>query len=243
MTMKIERRTIDFVDVELKLASDKTGTFSGYGAVFGNVDSYGDVIERGAFAKSLKSWQQRGKWPKMLLQHGGGMFGGADDMLPVGQWTHMNEDERGLRMEGRLFALDTERGRYIHEGLTSGELDGLSIGFETEDGRPNKTGGRDLHEIKLWEVSIVTFPANDLARTLDAKSIREFEDALRDGGLSQKDAVIASSVLKSWLQRDAGVPGIAPRDAVAPEEEREAAALLASLDIMTAKLMTAALAR
>lgn len=103
--------------IEIKLASDsvdaKTGEFSGYGAVFGNVDSYGDVIAKGAFRDTLREWEQRSKLPPMLLQHGGGFMGGADDMLPVGQWTQMEENSKGLKVSGKLFALGTERGQYL----------------------------------------------------------------------------------------------------------------------------------
>lgn len=180
--------------IEIKLAADdvdgKTGTFSGYGAVFGNVDSYGDVIAKGAFRDTLREWEERGKLPPMLLQHGGGFFGGsAEDMMPVGQWTGMSENAKGLKVEGRLFALGTEKGQYLYEGLKSGALDGLSIGFRakkftqgTKPGEPNRT----LESIDLMEVSIVTFPANGKARVGAVKAaeriatIREFEEFLRD---------------------------------------------------------------
>ncbi|MGE3651811.1 MAG: HK97 family phage prohead protease, partial [Reyranellaceae bacterium] len=109
------------------------GSFSGYGAVFGNVDTYGDVIEGGAFKDTLRTWEDKGKYPPMLLQHGGGFLGGADDLLPVGKWTSMAENSRGLKVEGQLFALQTERGQYLYEGLKSGALDGLSIGYRAKE--------------------------------------------------------------------------------------------------------------
>ena len=70
---------------ELKLAPSDTGemSFSGYGAVFGNIDSYGDVIQPGAFADTLAASKQSNQWPAMLLQHGG-FLGAADDMTPIG---------------------------------------------------------------------------------------------------------------------------------------------------------------
>ena len=83
-------------------------TFDGYGAVFGNVDSYGDVIQPGAFAESLAQSAKSGVWPAMLLQHGGwGM--GAEDMTPIGIWTSLSEDGVGLKVSGKL--ADTARGR------------------------------------------------------------------------------------------------------------------------------------
>lgn len=183
----MDRLNLDF---EIRFAAGAAdGTFSGYGAVSGNVDSYGDVIAPGAFRDTLRAWQDKGKYPPMLLQHGGGMFGGnADDLLPVGKWTSMEENTKGLKAEGTLFALNTSRGQYIYEGMKAGSLDGLSIGYNvkefvsgTKPGEPR----RKLTNIDLVELSIVTFPANDKARisnikSSDIKTIREFESALRD---------------------------------------------------------------
>jgi HK97 family phage prohead protease len=173
---------------EFKFSDDGAkGAFSGYGAIFSNVDSYGDVLEKGAFGASLKEWEGKGKYPPMLLQHGG--FFSADDMLPIGKWTSMEENAKGLKVEGELFALQTERGQYIYEGLKSGVLDGLSIGYRakefvigTKPGEPR----RSLKAVELIELSVVTFPANDKARISAVKSeirtIRDFEAFLRDAG-------------------------------------------------------------
>lgn len=210
------KHRLDFTFSEIKLADDgaKTGVFSGYGAVFGNVDSYGDVIERGAFKTTLREWEEKGKLPPMLLQHGGGMFGGnAEDMLPVGKWTAMEENSKGLKVEGQLFALGTEKGQYIVEGLKAGVLDGLSIGFRvkqaklgTKPGEPRRT----LTEIDLMELSIVTFPANPKARVTAVKgdfpTIRELEQMLvRDAGLSAADvkALLADGYKAVKRTRDA----------------------------------------
>lgn len=200
-------------DMEVKFASDKTGVFSGYGAIFGNVDSYGDVIEKGAFKATLREWEDKGKLPPMLLQHGGGMFGGtADDLLPIGKWISMEENSKGLKVEGELFALNTERGQYIYEGLKAGSLDGMSIGYKTIKFRNGAKAGeprRYLEQLKLMELSIVTFPANDKAlvgavKSGDIKTIRQFEDFLRDvGGFSHSAAkAIAAGGFKASEPRD-----------------------------------------
>lgn len=224
MQQQIERREFGLIDV--KAAGDDAGSFSGYGAIFGNIDSYGEVIEPGAFANTLQDWKSKGKWPKMLLQHGGwGLT--SDDMLPVGQWTDMKEDRKGLKVEGRLLAMNTERGQYVYEGLKSGELDSLSIGFQTINSETETRDGeqiRLLTEIKLWEVSIVTFPANDKAKISTVKTLltvdelRDLEGALRDGGLSRSNCTIAASVFKNWLRRDAGAPISTLRDEGVPEQ-------------------------
>jgi uncharacterized protein len=198
-------------DAELKFAADKTGAFSGYGAIFGNVDQGGDLIEKGAFKDTLRGWEDKGKLPPMLLQHGGGFLGSANDMLPIGKWTAMEENSKGLKVEGELFAMGTERGQYVYEGLKAGALDGLSIGYRakefvlgTKPGQPRRT----LKSVDLVELSVVTFPMNDKARigavkAGDIKTIREFEDFLRDVGFSNAQAkAIASSGFKAADPRD-----------------------------------------
>lgn len=170
------------------------GTFSGYGAVFGNRDTYGDVIAKGAFAESLRDWSKLGRLPPMLLQHGG-VLGPAEDLTPVGIWDRMAEDDVGLMVEGRLIAIGTDKGKYLLEGMREGALDGLSIGYiprEIAYGQKPGDPARTLKKIELREVSIVTFPANEQARIASVKggieSPRDLEDALRGLGFSSGEA-------------------------------------------------------
>lgn len=181
----------------------EAGSFEGYGSVFGNKDSYGDVMAPGAFQKTLARHQSANTMPKMLLNHGsmgGGLFGGADPMadLPIGKWNSMSEDSHGLQVKGRLINLDTERGKSIYGAMKEGELGGLSIGYmvkEFERGTKPDEPKRTLKSVDLFEVSPVTFPANEMAGVSAVKSaqhiktIREFEDFLRDeGGFSNAAA-------------------------------------------------------
>jgi HK97 family phage prohead protease len=198
------------IPCELKaLGDDEARTFEGHGAVFGNIDAYDDVIKKGAFKVTLKEWKAKGKLPKMLLQHGGGFFGGAaDDMVPIGKWEEMREDEIGLYVKGRLFDVATDRAQATYAAVKAGELDGLSIGYRTRKfDMDNETGVRTLTEIELWETSIVTFPANDAARIEAVKAAaditeREFEELLRDAGCSI--AVAKTIVAKRYRKlRDA----------------------------------------
>lgn len=206
------------LDMEVKFASDKTGVFSGYGGVTGNKDGGGDLIAKGAFRDTLREWQDKGKYPPMLLQHGGGFLGGAMDQLPVGKYTDMEENAKGLKVEGELFALNTERGQYIHEGMKSGSLDGLSIGYRVKEfvlGTKPTEPRRTIKSLDLVEVSIVTFPMNDKARIGAVKSDfdpRELEAMLREATLSRSDAVKAVATFRKWLQREAGEPTTSPRD-------------------------------
>lgn len=184
--------------LELKLAGDPAGMmFEGYGAVFGNIDSYGDVIAKGAFRETLREAKKTGIWPAMLSQHGGwGMS--ADDMTPIGVWTELEEDEKGLRVVGKL--ADTARGREMYTLMKMEPrpaIDGLSIGYQAKEwslGTKPDEPRRTLKKVHLLEISPVTFPANRKARSAakaadDVKTIRDFEDFLRDvGGYSNAAA-------------------------------------------------------
>jgi len=189
-------------------------TFSGYGAVFGNVDSYGDVIAPGAFKRTLKEARRKGgQWPAMLSQHGGYMGGG--DNMPVGVWTELSEDETGLYVEGKL--APTPRGKEAYELLRikpRPALTGLSIGFRTKSavmGTKPDEPDRTLTDLELMEISLVTFPANGQARVAAVKSLadlapedlRDLEAGLRDAGFSRTEAVKAVSCFKAWAPRDA----------------------------------------
>ncbi|MBB3264049.1 hypothetical protein FHW79_001664 [Azospirillum sp. OGB3] len=198
---------------EVKLAGGDAMTFSGYGAVFDNVDSYGDLIVKGAFTDTLARAKSTGQWPAMLMQHGGwGM--GADDMTPVGIWTSLEEDSIGLKVEGKL--ADTIRGREAY-GLLKMDprpaIDGLSIGYiaKTWEARSKpEDPRRKLTKVDLLEVSLVTFPANPKARVGSVKSagglsIKDAEEALREAGFSRTEAkAILAKGFKAIDQREAG---------------------------------------
>ena len=169
--------------------------FGGYGAVFNNVDSYGDAIAPGAFAETLREAKGSGVWPAMLLQHGGGVFSGsAEDQTPIGIWTAMEEDTHGLKLEGKL--ADTGRGRDLYTLMKMqprSAINGLSIGYTVKDYTPRtkpEEPRRKLTKVHLWEVSPVTFPANPKARVTDVKGAApsEIERILRDAGLSRSEA-------------------------------------------------------
>ena len=202
-------------EVKFDAAGADVGTFSGYGAVFGNVDSWGDVIAKGAFKETLREAKKTGAWPSLLSQHGGwGMS--ADDLMPIGVWTDMREDDTGLYVEGKL-ALDTQRGKDAYALLKMAPrpaLNGLSIGYQAKEwsvGTKPDEPRRTLKKIHLFEVSLVTFPANPKARVASIKSaggntIRDAERALRDAGFSVREAkaILADGFKALDAMRDAG---------------------------------------
>lgn len=167
------------------------GRFSGYGSVFGNLDSHRDVIERGAFSASLAAWRSRGRFPPMRLQHGSSGNPFRHDDLPVGKWLEMREDARGLWVEGQLLALDTDQGKRLLSLMKAGVLDGLSIGYVVKNSRPGSGRvARYLTEIDLRELSVVDEPSNDEARVAPLSASDEAFDRLRDaiGGLKSPAA-------------------------------------------------------
>jgi HK97 family phage prohead protease len=206
----MSERTRLAVALEVRNIDDDARTFEGYGSVFGTLDSYADTVKRGAFKRSLKEWKGKGRMPAMLWQHN------PDE--PVGVWTEMAEDETGLVVKGKL--LSTGRGPQAYEALKEGALSGLSIGFVTRKSQiDDESGIRTLTDVDLWEVSLVTFPANDPARVTsvradgDFPSDREFEQwCRRDAGLSRDEAKRVTAICFRRLLRDAEATKSDPSD-------------------------------
>jgi len=187
---------------ETEIKSDAQGVFTGYGSIFGNEDQGNDIMKKGAFTKSLT--KRPASKVKMLYQHK------TDE--PIGIFTDMYEDNKGLYVKGQL-AMGTQKGREAYELLKMGALDGMSIGFKADPDKQgyneNKRGVRTLKEVDLMEISLVTFPMNEsaLIETVkgNAKNIREWEKILREaGGLSRTESKIGAKALSESLnQRDA----------------------------------------
>lgn len=146
--------------IETRFAPEETGTISGYAAVWGKRDLYGDVVQRGAFAKSLAAHQASGTRPLMLWAH--------DPARPVGVWSEIREDATGLHVTGTL-VMDSTAGRDAHAMLKAQAIDGLSIGFKTVRAAPT-AGGRIVHEMELIEISLVSRPAQAAARVASVRS-------------------------------------------------------------------------
>ncbi len=126
-------------------------SISGYASLFETEDLGGDIVASGAFTASLRA---RRRIP-MLYQH--------DAAAPVGAWTQLVEDHKGLHVEGQVFDQTPQQAALIAL-LRAGAVDGLSIGFRTRRSSARPGGGRRLFDIDLWEVSIVTFPMLPQAR-------------------------------------------------------------------------------
>lgn len=183
MKRKVRNFTFDVKEV------DEEGHFSGYASVYGVIDAYRERVAPGAFANTLRKWQTRGRLPPALWQH--------RSAEPVGPFTKMVEDERGLYTEGQLLVKDVQRAREARALMQSKTVDGMSIGFNSVVEEWNSEEKLlTLKEIDLWEVSIVTFPANSESLITEVRSmlaegvpsIKDIEEVLRDAGFSRSQA-------------------------------------------------------
>jgi uncharacterized protein len=158
-TVRASTPELKFTRLDLKRV-DIDGTFEGYASLFDTEDMGHDVIAPGAFRDSLARRGAAGI--KMLFQH--------DPAEPIGVWTSLKEDARGLYARGRLMP-EVARAREVLALMRAGALDGLSIGFRAVQGRRDaKTGIRHLLKVDLWEISVVTFPLLPDARVAHVKS-------------------------------------------------------------------------
>lgn len=190
-------------DIALHIKSlSEDGTFEGYGSVFGVKDSYGEIVMPGAFSKSLSKHRSAGTMPAMLWQHD------SDDVCGV--WLEMIEDGIGLKVNGKL-AIKTAYGSDAYELLKINAIRGLSIGYITEEEEIDRVAGvTKLIKLDLWEISLVTFPANTSATVTNVKSIEAIVDLksaeayLRDVGMSRKESVAFVSRIKALPLSDSG---------------------------------------
>ena len=183
-------------------ALDDSGHFEGYASVFDQIDEGRDIVEMGAFKRSLEERGPEGI--KLLWQH--------DPSEPIGKIDEIYEDKRGLYVKGRLL-LNLQRAREALSLMRDQALDGLSIGFRTLKSKMDEAKEvRCLKEVDLWEVSLVTFPMQSEARISSFKQCpvhtpREYEAFLRDaGGFSRMEAkaLTANGFDGLLSQRDAG---------------------------------------
>jgi HK97 family phage prohead protease len=197
--------------------------FHGYGSTFRNWDEDGDIIQKGAFELTLPEFLVSGL---ILYQH--------QMRVPIGKPTVAREDEKGLYLKARIS--DTSDGRDCLTLMRDGVITKLSIGYRVEAytmlskeqgiallGESDyqaamaslpwwSDGLRLITQIKLYEISPVSVPANGQADILGVKSAggripeteREFEAMLRDAGFPRKAAVALTGHGWKGLQRDAG---------------------------------------
>ena len=190
----MQHKLIDLGSIEVKFDDARRGFFSGYASKFGGVDSYGDTVMPGAYLSTL---EMRKRPVQMRWNHYGEV---------IGKWLDIRETEHGLWVEGELTP-GHSKAEDVYASLKHGAISGLSIGYRPIKAYPNETGGVDLHEIDLVEISVVESPA-DLAAQIgdvksaidDLKTVRDIERFVRESGYAKEDATMLVSRIKSIVR-------------------------------------------
>ncbi len=193
----METKLLALSGAEIKMDDNGKMSFAGYASVFDGVDAYGDTIQKGAYAKTLKN---RERPIRMRWNH----FGPV-----IGKWVSLLEDTKGLLVQGELTPGHTVA-ENVYASLKHGAVDGMSIGYRVKAYEQTSEDRRLLKEIELVEISIVEEPADLGAKIGEVKSIieaaeslKEIESLLRDaGGFSRADAVALVARIKSLCQSD-----------------------------------------
>lgn len=193
-----------------RASNSNDGSFSGWAST-GALDSWGTMIAPGAFEASLDEHRGAGTMPALLAQHDWADVAGRILTLEAREF----EGASGLWLEAQ-FELETQLGRELNaliQPKPRPALNGLSVGFEPDwDAAEWIDDVLVFHAVKLWEVSVVTFPANEQARIENARgglaiqTERDLELALRDAGRSRSEAKLTASRFKPvHAPRDAGM--------------------------------------
>lgn len=143
------------------------GEFTAYAAVFGNRDSYGDVIVPGAFAKTLADWQSGGNFIPLLFGHNM-----SDPDFNIGHVITAEEDDHGLKVSAQL-DLENPKAMQVYRMLKGKRINQMSFAYDVIEGAESEHDGTwsyELRELKLYEVSVVTIGANQETEILSVKS-------------------------------------------------------------------------
>ena len=209
--MDRELKTFKF---EVKEIDEAEGTFKGHASTFAEEpDSYNDIVDKGAFLKTIKEGKRR---IKHLWNH--------SVMEPIGKPTELSEDETGLSFTGKL-SLGVQRAREVLSLIKDGVITEMSIGYDVIK-EYHKDGIRHLTEVRLWDISPVTFAANPEALIT---SVKEREDSKAGRVLS---AVNLEKVKKAFDALQALL------EAAEKEPEPGKSTLLSDADKEAAKLET-----
>lgn len=182
------------------------GQFEAYASIFGNVDSYGDVVQPGAFTETLKAWADSGNFLPVLFGHNM-----ADPDFNIGHVVEAVEDDRGLKVIGQL-DLESPKGAQVHRMLKGKRISQMSFAYDVVRGSVGQLDGLDvyeLHEVKVYEVSLVTIGANQETEILAVKTAAES----LTGGLKAGRVISAKNLDSLRAARDSIDAVIAAADA------------------------------
>jgi uncharacterized protein len=193
------KQTLSFKAVGLKAEGD-SGVVTGRASVYGVIDSYSDIVMPGAFTKTL---QEHGGRIVVLSQHAPDVSIGMADL----------EDRRdGLHCRVQLL-LDIQAAREDFVRAKAGAVTGISIGYETiRDDIDRKTGVRRLLEVRLWEISLVTFPANQSARVTGVKDRAAVDDPFGSKALLREMRATRDTIVLNDTKATTATINAATRD-------------------------------
>jgi HK97 family phage prohead protease len=189
----MEKDNLNFIIKSLDIGGDADMTFEAYANISNVEDRYNDIIKTGAWAGVISKANESGDYPKLLYQH--------DHKKIVGVITNMQEDVNGLLIKGKF--IDTTLGRDVYTEVKTGAINQMSVGFSIKDQEITEEDKRIIKEIeRLYEVSFVTFPANEGSKVISVKSeegkinVRRLEKILKDHGLSNTEskAIISGGI-------------------------------------------------
>ncbi len=221
-----DRPTAGTKSVVVKFKTDglAEGEFIGYASVFGNKDSYGDVVIKGAFANTLAEWERKGVPIPLLWGHNT-----ADPDFNLGEIIEATEDDRGLKVHGKL-DMESPKSAQTYRLLKSGRVNQMSFAYHVVDGAYIQPEGDDktwrdayyeLRELDLYEVSIVPIGANQETEILAVKAIASAMRAKAGRALSSKNEDALRGALAQAEEIVTALKGVLPEDDPADEEDQD----------------------
>lgn len=210
------------VTVKFKTDGLAEGEFIGYASVFGNKDSYGDVVLAGAFANTLAEWERKGVPIPLLWGHNT-----ADPDFNLGELVTAEEDDHGLKVHGKL-DMESPKSAQTYRLLKSGRVNQMSFAYRVVDGayvQPEGEGKTwrdafyELRELELYEVSIVPIGANSATEILAVKSAVGAMAAKAGRSLSAKNENALREALTQAESIVTAIKSVLPADDSAADEE------------------------
>lgn len=201
-------------------SDDQSGSFTGYASVFGNKDSYGDMVIPGAFTESLKSYGENGSGIPCYWSHQM-----SDPMMCIGWTKSAVEDEHGLKVDVQL-DLENPNGAQAYKLIKAGVVNQMSFSFEIEEYAEAKSDDlgwyTELRQLRIFEVSLVQVGANQETELLDVKSrLSDIQDSQSlPAGITDR-LTKAQELIESVIGGEATDP-VATDNHVSDEEQSEA---------------------
>lgn len=195
------------------------GQFIGYASVFGNVDSYGDVVEKGAFKDTLKAWKSKGQPIPLLWGHNL-----ADPDYNIGYLLSAEEDERGLKVHAQI-DMDSPKAAQVYRLLKSGRVSEMSFAYDVIEGGMTKSDELgeyfSLKKLNLYEASVVPIGANSETEIVTVKAAAESLRAKAGRVLSAKNETTIRDTIEQLETAAASLKSVLPAPAEEDEEDQD----------------------